>query len=52
MNPVIAKALGQDAYDQLPEGVKMNFTRNQFMWLSDAEKANLVTRETECEYDE
>jgi len=52
MNPVLARVLSTDAYDQLPEGVKMNYTREQFMWLSDAEKANLVTRETECEYDE
>ena len=31
-----------DAYDRLPEGVKMHVSRAQYAWLSDAEKNRLV----------
>ena len=42
--------LGQDDYDALPEPIKLSYTRAEFMWLSDAEKANLVTMECEPEW--
>jgi hypothetical protein len=51
-HPVIEAVLSKDPYDQLPEPIKMLYTREQWLWLSDQEKATLVQRETECEYDE
>ena len=36
-----------DAYDQLPESLKAAYTREQYMWLSDHEKAHLLQTETE-----
>jgi hypothetical protein len=36
-------------YDRLPEPVRMQYTFEEWMWLSDAEKANLVSRETSFE---
>jgi hypothetical protein len=51
MNSVIAQALADDPYEALPRAVKDLYTREQWLWLSDNEKATLVQRETECEYD-
>lgn len=34
-----------DAYDHLPESIKGNYSRKEWMWLSDSEKVNLVTNE-------
>lgn len=51
MNPVIADLLAKDGYDELPKPIQMLYTREQWLWLSDLEKATLVQRETECEYD-
>ena len=43
----VAAALEKDAYDKLPESIKMYVTRKEWMWLSDAEKHALVTEECE-----
>ncbi len=51
MNPVIAQVMARDAYDELPRPITDLYTRNQWLWLSDNEKATLIQRETECEYD-
>jgi len=51
LNPVLAQVLAEDPYDQLPDSIKLTYTREQWLWFSDAEKAGLVQRETECEYD-
>ena len=40
----------QDDYEQLPEPIKMIYTRTEYLWLSDAEKADLVQRECEPEF--
>jgi len=32
-------------YDKLPEPIKILYTPKEYAWLSDAEKADLVTRE-------
>lgn len=40
----------QDDYEQLPEPIKMLYTRVEHLWLSDAEKADLVQRECEPEF--
>jgi hypothetical protein len=39
-----------DDYDRLPECVKMIYTREQWLWLSDVQKAQLVQSETEPEH--
>lgn len=41
-----------DAYDGLPEPIKASYTREQYLWLSDNEKATLEQRETEPEHSE
>lgn len=43
---------GQAEYDKLPPAIKHLYTPKQFAWLSDAEKATLVQRETEPEWEE
>jgi hypothetical protein len=43
---------GNRQYDELPAGVKMHLTLREYLWLSDAEKANLVQSSTEPEWDE
>jgi hypothetical protein len=39
----------KDAYDKLPEPVKLQYPREQWLWLSDKEKETLVSRECEPE---
>lgn len=38
----IAGAEKKDAYDRLPESIKASYTRKEWLWLTDAEKVNLV----------
>ena len=40
----------QDDYEQLPEPIKMLYTRVEYLWLSDSEKAGIVQRECEPEF--
>lgn len=35
----------KDAYDNLPASIKGMWTRAEWLWLSDLEKARLVSRE-------
>lgn len=42
----------RDAYDALPESIKAVYSRKEWLWLSDAEKASLEQRETEPEHTE
>lgn len=42
--PVLPK---KDAYDALPESIRMYMTRTEWMWLSDQEKHALVAEECE-----
>jgi hypothetical protein len=44
------EAEDQDAYDRLPEPVKLLYRREEWLWLSDREKSTLVTRECEPEH--
>lgn len=49
MNEII-RAIVQpegDDYANLPQAVKTHYTRDEYLWLSDAEKATLVQRECE-----
>lgn len=38
---------GRAEYDALPESIRMLYTWEQYLWLSDAQKAELIQRETE-----
>lgn len=40
---------GNAEYDALPEAIKNLYTLQQYLWLSDAEKARLMQTETEPE---
>lgn len=37
----------EDQYDALPISIRVLYTREEYLWLSDAEKANLIRMETE-----
>jgi len=50
MNPIIQGVTEKDDYEALPVPVKAGYSRKQFLWLSDQEKATLVQRETEPEF--
>jgi hypothetical protein len=52
MNATLEEAMRKDEYSQLPEPIKGLYTREQYLWLSDLEKATLIQRETECEYEQ
>ena len=41
--------MDSDEYDALPEPIKLYHTREQWLWLSDMEKARLIQDETEPE---
>ena len=41
---------GNDDYAQLPEPIKLSYTRQEYLWLSDSEKATLVQQECEPEW--
>lgn len=36
-------------YEELPDAIRAIYTEKEWLWLSDAEKATLVQRETEPE---
>lgn len=40
----------KDPYALLPDCIKVNLTRTEYLWLSDHEKATLIQRECEPEY--
>ena len=40
----------QDDYDRLPEPIKLSYTRVEYLWLSDEEKASLEQKECEPEW--
>jgi hypothetical protein len=43
----------QDDYEKLPASIQAIYSRKEWLWLSDAEKAGLVERECEPEvYDD
>lgn len=50
MTPALREATGLSEYDELPETVRCGYTLREWQWLSDAEKATLVRRETEPEW--
>lgn len=39
-----------DAYKSLPEPIKLVYSRAEWLWLSDAQKARLVDEECEPEW--
>ena len=50
MIPELASILASQGYDQLPESIKSNYSLNEYLWLSDREKQQLVQTETEIEW--
>lgn len=44
------QAAEEDDYDRLPEPIKLSYTRQEYLWLSDEEKAGLITLECEPEW--
>jgi hypothetical protein len=55
MSPELRAALDSDTtaqYDALPESIKATLTRREYNWLTDAQKAQLVDRESEPDWDE
>lgn len=41
---------GSDSYDQLPECIRQYYSRNEYLWLSDDQKAQLIEQECEPEW--
>lgn len=41
----IAGTGGRDAYDVLPKSIQCLYSREEWLWFSDREKADLVTNE-------
>ncbi|MER2511287.1 MAG: hypothetical protein ABTQ25_02505 [Nitrosomonas ureae] len=39
-----------DPYDELPEAVQQYYSRDEYLWLSDNQKARLIESETEPEW--
>lgn len=46
MIPALQNALDK-AYEQLPEAIRASISHKEWLWLSDAEKGNLIRSETE-----
>ena len=44
------RARPDEPYDHLPECMQQYYTREQYLWLSDAEKGRLEQTETEPEW--
>lgn len=42
-------SLNESEYDRLPECIKANYSEQQYLWLSDEDKRNLIQNETEPE---
>ena len=51
MNDVIKEVAGTGDYDSLPTAIKALYSPREYAWLADADKARLVTVETEPETD-
>lgn len=39
-----------DPYEELPECIRQYYSRNEYLWLSDSQKADLVRDNTEPEW--
>ncbi len=46
-DPTITERSTQQQYDDLPDGIKGSYSRTEYAWLSDQEKATLIERECE-----
>lgn len=49
MHPILDKVMNGSEYDRLPEGIKMNITEREYLFMTDGQKAMLVQSETEPE---
>jgi hypothetical protein len=51
MTPALTNALtGVRDYDELPESIKLTHTVKEYLWLTDAQKSDLLRNETEPEW--
>lgn len=52
MSPLLEQATsGNRDYDELPISIKGSLTYHEWLWMSDYDKATLVRRECEPEYE-
>lgn len=52
MTPLLEQALsGNRDYDELPQPIKGTLTFHEWLWLSDYDKATLVRRECEPDFE-
>ncbi len=40
----------RDPYDELPDSVRQYYSRQEYLWLTDQQKADLIQTETEPEW--
>ena len=40
----------ESPYEQLPEAIRQYYSLQEYLWLSDGQKANLMQEETEPEW--
>lgn len=45
-----ASSSPRDPYDELPEAIQQYYSRNDYLWLTDAQKTALIQDETEPEW--
>lgn len=48
----IPDAPPNDEYSTLPESIRALYSREEYLWLSDGQKARLVQRETEPDWED
>lgn len=46
----VASSTPTDPYDELPEAIRQYYSRSDYLWLTDAQKASLFEDETEPEW--
>lgn len=45
-----SQSLPPDPYDQLPEVIRQYYSRTEYLWLTDEQKAHLTQENTEPEW--
>lgn len=50
LDPLAGHTASSDDYEALPEPIKLGLTREEFMWLTDDQKATLVQQECDPEW--
>lgn len=51
MDDVLTNRNGRDdEYEALPDSIRQYYSRQEYLWLSDQQKADLIQQETEPEW--